>query len=154
MKNKETKKIRDCYSELKHAFDPVSYHKHVDRALDISIEESKRHDQFRSDSIGRGISVQTEAKYFVIKRLAEYMNINATPPNVADYLSIQRSCFACFALTHSSETREYALKWWDKNIELISEITSWDYSDLIKTENRRKFAHSEFHQNNLENKSI
>jgi hypothetical protein len=137
MKNKETKKIRECYQELKWAFDSVSYHKHPDRALELSLKESKSHDNFRGDSISRGISILTEAKYFVIKRVFEYAS-GTNPPKAEDYFSIQTSCFACVALAHSPDCAEYTAKWLRENSELIAEIVSWDYCDLIQTEDRRR----------------
>ncbi len=152
MKTKETKIINQCWDRLVMAFDPVSYHKHVNRLLDISLEESKQHDRFRGDSIPRGISVRTEAKYFAIKRLYNYYHAIDDEPRAINYMCWQKSCYVAFALARSEETKEYVHKWLSEENNFPQEIASWDYSDLIKNEDRRHFASSEFHQNNLKEK--
>ncbi len=138
MKNKETNQIKDCWNALSRAFDAVSYHKHVDRLLDASMSESKRHDNFRGSDIKRGISVLTEARYFAIKRLAEYIADDCEVPNLKNYLSTQTSVYVAYALAQSEETREYALNWYNKYTETIQLISSWDYSELIQDEDRRR----------------
>lgn len=135
MKNKETKLIKEAWDSLYYAFDPESYHRHVDRVLDLTLEESKQYDKFRGPSISRGISVITEAKYFAVKRVVGYLQ-GESAPSAKYYFSMQKSCYAAYAASQS----DYALKWWAKteNQKLANLIASWDYCELIKDDDRRR----------------
>ena len=140
MKNKETNTIKDVWYAISYNLNNIDWTHHADELLKLSLVESKQHDKFRGAMCNpRGISVLTEAQYFAIKRLYEYRYTNDTL-DAKDYIATQKSCFYAYAIAHdqrfSSAWDKIALL--SKTVENMQLIASWDYCDLIKSEDRRK----------------
>lgn len=155
MKNKETKLIKETYDILQESFNNISWNNYGNEYLNLCLAESKDHDRFRGGlENARGINLITEARYFAIKRLVECLD--GYVPNLKNYISTQKSCFYAYALVNDERFHDTWSMLNTKHTKLIESmrlIAEWDYCDLIKTEDRRKFANSEFHQDNLKGKS-
>lgn len=133
MRAKETKQIRDCWVKIQDAFSKIDWSSYADQLLEIATEESKSHDRFRADSIERGISVHTEAKYFAIKRLYECRYTDYKPETV-DFCMTQKSCFYAYSMAKNARFADTwkALESSNNFCLQVETIASWDYCDLIK----------------------
>ena len=148
IKTKETKLIRETWQRLEWAFES-SRDDYISELLRIAVEESKSHDRYRGGSIERGISVNTEAKYFALKRIWMYwrrsngfIEEGNSIPEVNSYLYTQKSCFHAAALVLDEQTRPSIQKFMDaESTHNLQLIVSWDYSDLIQSDDRRKGYH-------------
>lgn len=136
MKNKETKLINEAWQKLEYYLNHQDWTSHGDQLLNLTLEESKGHDRFRGGERNtRGISVRTEAKFFAVKRLVDYIN-GDDAPDPANYISTQKSCFHAYGLVRRFSEGLTELHAQKK--ELFDMVASWDYCDLIKAEDRRK----------------
>jgi hypothetical protein len=138
MKTTETKMIRDCYAKVQNAFNSIEWTAYADRLLDMIMEESKAHDMFRGDGISRDISIQTEARYFALKRLYECRYANYKPDPI-DTCMMQRSCLYAYSMAKHKRFEDpwRTLEQNNNFIVILGKIASWDYCDLIRTKDRR-----------------
>jgi hypothetical protein len=138
MKNKETKLIRETWNKIEYEFSTLDWSSYGKQLLELSITESKSHDRFRASSIERGISVLTEAKYFAIKRLYEYLEGETLDP--IHYAMTQKSCYMAYSLAKNERFKNVWSKIGESSsaVENMKLIASWDYCDLIAIEDRRK----------------
>lgn len=139
MKNKETNLIKETWRDIAYEFESIDWTNYGKQLLDMTMEESKGHDRFRGESIERGISVLTEARYFAIKRLYEYRFLNQKL-DPKDFCFTQKSCFYAYGMAH----HERFIDTWKKLdakkdlFENMETIASWDYCDLIREDDRRR----------------
>ena len=100
MKNKETKLIKEAYGSLAYVLNSQDWTLHGKVLFDVCYSESKNHDRWRGGmKNSRGISVTTEAKYFAIRRIVEYLRGDEAPDPKC-YISMQKSCFYAYGLIH------------------------------------------------------
>lgn len=148
MKKKETKLINEVWHKLAEKLNHQDWTHHADKLLEICLQESKAHDRWRGSSENpRGISITTEAKYFAVKRIYEYMN-GHTPPKPEDYLHMQKSCFYAYAIVWDfgglqGIDRDILGPIMLKHDELFKTVANWDYCDLIKVEDRKQVSEVE-----------
>jgi hypothetical protein len=131
--NKQRTLIKETWSDIEYHLDNIDWTHYAKNMLEVCLEESKRHDRFRSDGIFRGLTVLEEAKYFAIKRLWEYRN-GQEHLKIEHYLMTQKSCFNAACIMTSDrfkEAREKILKLRSEDMETIA---LWDYCDLIHAE--------------------
>lgn len=140
MKNRETKLIRETWRVIEYQFSVLDWNNYGKQLLAMTLEESKKHDRFRGESIQRGISIQTEAKYFAIKRLVEYA-IDDQKLEAINFVYTQKSCYMAYSMAKNDRFKDVwiVLSTTKKdNLIAMKEIASWDYCDLIATEDRRR----------------
>ena len=128
-RSKAIKLIKSLWCSVEYGLDNCSISKYGDQLLSICKEESKQHDRFRSDSIGRGITVLEEAKYFALKRLLESLYTDYVP-DLDSYHHMQKSVFMAYSVANefASILKESVSK------EDADYILSLDYCQLIEVE--------------------
>lgn len=139
---KQCDQIKRVYNALAYELSTIDWTNYGQKLLELTLEESKQHDRFRGDSIRRGISVLNEARYFAVKRVIEYVD-SERGLDASEFFSMQRSCFAVFAIATNKRFKEVLPKWLEKHGAEAREIATWDYCELIaEVDNRRGFKSS------------
>jgi len=98
-----------------------------DNYLKENVDEEKKHDNYRSDGISRGITIREAGKLFAVKQIVEYLE-GAKAPDVKAYLNMRKSVFTAYALAmnYTKQINE-ALEGIDLDI-----IRQADYCKLIE----------------------
>lgn len=104
----------------------------VDSFFALTLSEAKSHDRMRPHGIRRGISIDNEARYFALKRIAEFTIEQRAEPPLAHYWHWQTSIYGAYALTVDEVTGPVVRKWSEDNRDALTELLTWDYAELIK----------------------
>ncbi len=127
-----TQKVIECWNKLSECLSCIDWTDYAGLMLKLALEESKSHDSFRGADIQRGISIETEAKYVLVKRVYQYTtNKDAIAPDAAYFFSMQKSCFACYAIAKNKRFQAAVKKWLQESESLIATVASYDYCALI-----------------------
>lgn len=135
MKHKESKLINIVANDLIESLNNLSWSNYGDRLIDLTLEESKNHNKWGNRTrANRGISVQTEARYFAIKRIIECLD--GYTPDSKEFLFLQRSVFAAYCIATNERFKEPLSAWLTRHESAARLIASWDYCDLIQPTNK------------------
>jgi hypothetical protein len=138
MTKKDRKKaieaIKTAHGRLMAALDNITWNHIYSDYFNANIKEEKKHDNFRHDSIRRGISIYEAGQLFAVKQIVEFYlrkdehGNKVKKPDVKDFLSIRKTIYEAYAITETYRPRiKQALKGLD-----LEYIQSLDYCELIK----------------------
>ena len=132
--SKQTKLINDTFSAFQYAFENIDCTNYAKRLLALTTEESKCHDGYRADSIKRGMSISTEAKFFALKRYTVYRFMSHNAPTAEQWFHIQHSCYAAYAMAFDKKLQnsDSVMEFDKAHKENLLTIASLDYCELIK----------------------
>lgn len=130
--NKQKLILRNVWSTFNYHFDNIDWTHYAEELLAMTKAESRRFNQARPDHLGCGLTIDQEAKFFALKRFAEYAIAGEEGPSADEYMMIQRSCFAAYSLAKNKRFSEPCAKVLATCTEELKEILSWNYSDLNK----------------------
>jgi len=107
--------------------DNLKWNKIYTDYLKENIQEEKNHDNFRHESIKRGLTITEAGKLFAVQQIAEYLNGDKMP-DVSGYLHIRKSVFTAYAIfanyRKEIEKAFQGLNW--------QEVLKMDYCFLIE----------------------
>jgi len=126
-KTKQIKLINDAWRRMSNVFSTVGCGIYGKIYLDLNLQEERKHDRFRPATIKRGISVNQAARFFAVKRIAEYMN-GRKKPDVGEFIFVLTSAYYAFSLVKQYKKE---LKKALKKIDL-DEILKMDYCKLVE----------------------
>lgn len=126
MNQKEKKdilrKIKNVWNKAEYSLNNRSFSDYGCQLLQLTRFESKRHDNFRGESIRRGMTITEEAKYFALTRLCAYLWDLDKQPDIRSYHHCQKSIYMAYALAKEFEVE-------------LKEIISLDYAtELFKVD--------------------
>lgn len=126
---KQRKLLSDLWSSWQHG-EPGSHD--TAKLFAITYQESKDHDRFRGREIRRGMTIIDEARYFALKRVAEFAIDDQEMPNPANYFHLQQSVYAAYALCNDGSTGEAVRDWASSERVKLAELLTWDYVEMIE----------------------
>ena len=132
MNTKQKKLLSDIWHTFEYHLENIDWTSYTDKIYQLALEESRNHDVFRPDGSSRKMSLIQEARYFALKRFAEYAIENQEAPQATDFLMMQRSCFAAYSIATHDRFKNARSAILAKHTKDLKELLTWDYSELIR----------------------
>lgn len=126
---KQKRLMREVFESLRYELSTLDWNDYGKQLLDMTLAESKRHDNGRPEHIVRNMSTLDEARYFAIKRIVECLD--GYKPDPADFLMLQRSVFPAYSIAKHDRFLGCRDRWLAKHNDNARMIASFKYSDLI-----------------------
>lgn len=130
---RQIKLINDTFVALHYAFGSIGWIPYAQRLVKLTEKESRDHDGLRPNNVKRGMPILSEAKYFAIKRYAEYKFLGEQAPTAGQWFHIQHSCYAAYAMASDEklQSADSVKEFNNTRKDDCITIASWDYSELI-----------------------
>lgn len=127
-KKQINKKLKEIWAKLSYKLNSQTWTPYADQILKFSMEESKRHDNIRSNHIKRGITIKEEAVYFCLKWLVGCSYNYEKLPELKDYLHVTKTYFmgACLSVEYNDLIKSVV------SSEDALFINGLDYCELIE----------------------